>query len=140
MARTANLYRTPPDPGFVGGYNWAESSPGLLLLIAVNVAATQFIAYRFALSTRSWHAAAASPGRQRISAVRVGELAAEARRQHRTRRFVSRCSRGALIVVVGSALAVALVYGLNIRRAKRLSENAEDLHGSARWAVAGRCR
>ena len=51
MARTTNLYRTPPDPGFVGGYNWAGVIAGVALLIAVNIAATQFIAYRFAYQT-----------------------------------------------------------------------------------------
>ena len=48
MARTENLYRTPPDPGFVGGYNWAGVVAGVALLIAVNIVATQVIAYRFA--------------------------------------------------------------------------------------------
>lgn len=133
MASSASMYRTPPDPGFVGGYNWPGVIAGLLLLAAVNVAATQFIAYRFAyqpalgipilrldkgsvyqpFSWASWllkHGSSPNPG------VRVPLLS------------------GALIVVVGSALAVAMVYGLNIRRARRLSENAEDLHGSARWA------
>ena len=42
---------------------------------------------------------------------------------------------GALIVVAGAAIAVILVYGMNLRRAKRLSANTEDLHGSARWAT-----
>jgi type IV secretion system protein VirD4 len=32
-------------------------------------------------------------------------------------------------------MTVALVYAMNIRRAKKLSQNAEDLHGSARWAT-----
>ena len=135
MARSASMYRTPPDPGFVGGYNWAGVIAGLVLLLAVNAAATQFIAYRFAYQPAlgtpvlrfgnesvyqpfAWapwllkHGSAANPK------VRLPLLS------------------GALIVVVGSALAVALVYGLNIRRARRLSENAEDLHGSARWATA----
>src|SRR3954465_4137256 len=48
MAGTENLYRTPPDPGFVGGYNWAGVIAGVALLITVNIVATQFIAYRFA--------------------------------------------------------------------------------------------
>ena len=135
MARSASMYRTPPDPGFVGGYNWPGVIAGLVLLLVVNAAATQFIAHRFAYQAAlgipvysfgdasvyqpfAWapwllkHGSAANPK------VRLPLLS------------------GALIVVIGSAFAVALVYGLNIRRAKRLSENAEDLHGSARWASA----
>jgi type IV secretion system protein VirD4 len=42
------MYRTPPDPGFVGGYNWPGVIAGLVLLLVVNAAATQFIAHRFA--------------------------------------------------------------------------------------------
>ena len=103
MASYASMYRTPPDPGFVGGYNWPGVIAGILLLAAVNVAATQFIAYRFAyqpalgtpiikfdkgsvyqpFSWASWllkHGSSANPG------VRVPLLS------------------GALIVVVGSAI------------------------------------
>lgn len=135
MSRSASMYRTPRDPGFVGGYNWPGVIAGLLLLLAVNTAATQFIAYRFdyqralgnpilkfgnagvyqPLAWASWllkHGSTSNPK------VRLPLLS------------------GALIVVAGSAMAVALVYGLNIRRARRLSENAEDLHGSARWATS----
>jgi len=31
---------------------------------------------------------------------------------------------------------LGLVYALNIRRTRRLSQNTEDIHGSARWATA----
>ena len=133
MARTANLYRTPPDPGFVGGYNWSGVIAGLALLIGVNIAATQFIAYRFAYQSAlgaplmqlrggsvyqpfAWATWLLKHGASPNPKVRLPLLG------------------GALIVVLGSALAVALVYGLNIQRAKRLSQDAEDLHGSARWA------
>src|SRR5262249_12794078 len=40
----------------------------------------------------------------------------------------------ALIVAAGSTATVFLVYTMNLRLAKQLSANAEDLHGSARWA------
>jgi len=39
-----------------------------------------------------------------------------------------------LIVVGGAALTVFIVYGMNLRRTRRLYANAQDLHGSARWA------
>ena len=42
-----NVYRTPKDPGYVGGYNWSSLVAGILLLVGTNFAATQFIAHRF---------------------------------------------------------------------------------------------
>ena len=42
-----NYYRTPKKPGYLGGYNWRATCFGLLLLVVVNFAATQFIAARF---------------------------------------------------------------------------------------------
>jgi type IV secretion system protein VirD4 len=41
---------------------------------------------------------------------------------------------GEMIVLVGSFLSVAVFFVMANRRARKLSENAEDLHGSARWA------
>jgi type IV secretion system protein VirD4 len=127
------MYRTPPDPGFVGGYNWTAMLVGLLLLFFVNIAATQFIAYRFAYQEAlgrpvlrygehfiyqpfAWvkwvfrHAGSPDPH------IRLPLLT------------------GALIVVAGSSATVLAVYGMNLRRARQLSANAQDLHGSARWA------
>ncbi len=41
---------------------------------------------------------------------------------------------GEMIVFAGSFLCVAIFFVLANRRARKLMENAEDLHGSARWA------
>jgi type IV secretion system protein VirD4 len=38
--------------------------------------------------------------------------------------------------MAGCGLAIGVFYLLNLRRTKALSRNAEDLHGSARWATA----
>src|SRR5947209_2260519 len=38
-----------------------------------------------------------------------------------------------MIVFAGSFLSIAVFYLATNRRARKLSENAEDLHGSARW-------
>jgi type IV secretion system protein VirD4 len=107
---------------------------GLLLLILVNIGATQFVAYRLeyqpALGSPllryqlhsiyqpfAWAPLLLKYGSSADSRIRLPLLS------------------GALIVVAGAAIAVMLVYGINLRRAKRLSANAEDLHGSARWAT-----
>jgi hypothetical protein len=48
------LYRRPPDPGgYIGGYNWGPALAGLGLLGLSNLAATQWIAHRFAYQVRS---------------------------------------------------------------------------------------
>src|SRR5262245_18943815 len=100
---------------------------GLALLVAVNAVATQFVAYRlqyqpalgrpafryqhhFVYQPFAWapwllqHGGSTDPG------IRLPLLS------------------GALVVVGGAAVTVLLVYGMNLRRARRLSENAQDLH------------
>jgi len=42
---------------------------------------------------------------------------------------------GEMMVFAGSVLSMALFFVLANRRARRLMENSEDLHGSARWAA-----
>jgi type IV secretion system protein VirD4 len=42
---------------------------------------------------------------------------------------------GPLIVVTGAAVTIGIVLSENLRRTRKLSRNAEDLHGSARWAT-----
>ena len=47
MSREPKLYRTPRNPGYLGGYNWRATISGLLLLVLVSFAATQYIAAQF---------------------------------------------------------------------------------------------
>ena len=133
MSREPRVYRIPPDPGFVGGYNWPAMLLGLLLLLCVNAGATQFIAHRFRYQPAlghpllrhravslyqpfAWATWVLKHGGSTDARIRLPMLS------------------GALIIVAGSTLTILLVYGLNLRRARRLSANTEDLHGSARWA------
>src|SRR6476646_2411164 len=134
MIKQPSVYRNPPDPGFVGGYNWSAMFVGLLLLVLVNIGATQFVAYRL-----EYQPALGSPLlRYQLHSIyqpfawapwllRYGSSADP--------RIRLPLLSGALIVVAGAAIAVSLVYGMNLRRARRLSANTEDLHGSARWAT-----
>src|SRR5262252_5271146 len=127
-------YRTPPDPGFVGGYNWPAMFVGIALLMAVNAIATQFVAYRL-----EYQAALGTPilRYQRHFIYQPFAWATWLFRHGGTSdpRIRLPLLSGALIVVGGAALTVFLVYGMNLRRTRRLSENAQDLHGSARWAA-----
>ena len=134
MIKQPSVYRNPPDPGFVGGYNWSAMFVGLLLLVLVNIAPRNSspiglnisppsaVLYSVINSIRYTNLSHGHPG-----CLRYGSSADP--------RIRLPLLSGALIVVAGAAIAVILVYGMNLRRARRLSANTEDLHGSARWAT-----
>ncbi|MCC7002659.1 MAG: type IV secretory system conjugative DNA transfer family protein [Gemmatimonadaceae bacterium] len=111
-----STYRTPPVPGFVGAYNWRALALGLVLLFATNIAATYYVTHRF---TPPFHWA--------LLLVRYGDHPNPSLRLH--------ILAGPMIIVIGSAVTVAAVYAMNLNRARKLSANSEDLHGSARWAT-----
>jgi type IV secretion system protein VirD4 len=134
MGKQPAIYRMPPDPGFVGGYNWHAMLVGLLLLLLVNAAATQFIAYRFDYQTALGRPLLRLP--QYSIYQPFAWIAWVFRNGGSTdRRIRLPLLSGTVMVAGGAALTVFIVYGLNLRRARRLSANAEDLHGSARWAT-----
>ena len=127
------LYRTPRKPGYLGGYNWRATTLGCLLLVLVNFVATQYIAARFRYQP------ALGPPLLRAKSVSIYEpfswIAWGWRNctsaDERIRRpFLE----GELIVFAGSLLCAGIFFMLAGRRARKLTENAEDLHGSARWA------
>jgi type IV secretion system protein VirD4 len=133
MTMQPAVYRTPRDPGFVGGYNWTAMLAGLLLLVLVNFAATQFIAYRFryqrALGAPLLRYGAHAVYQPFAWAPWVFRHASSPNPRIRLPLLI-----GAMIVVAGSTATVFFVYTMNLRRARQLSSDAEDLHGSARWA------
>ncbi|MBV9268034.1 MAG: type IV secretory system conjugative DNA transfer family protein [Acidobacteriaceae bacterium] len=128
------LYRTPPDPGYIGGYNWTAMLTGFTVLLLSNVAATQYVAYRFGYQRalgmplyRAAHLAIYQPFAWSMWVLRyVGSENMKIR---------GPVQIGELIVMAGCGLAIGLFYILNLRRTKALSKNSEDLHGSARWAT-----
>jgi type IV secretion system protein VirD4 len=133
-SRTA-LYRTPPDPGYIGGYNWTAMLTGFAVLFASNIAATQYAAYRF-----GYQPALGNP-LYRIAHIAIYQPFAWAMWVLRYTGSENLRIRGPvqiaeLIVMAGCGLAIGMFYLLNLRRTKALSKNTEDLHGSARWATA----
>ena len=133
MNKPPNVYRIPSDPGFVGGYNWSAVLTGLFLLVLVNIAATQFVAYRLEYQPALGRALF----RYHLHSVYQPFAWATWVFLHSSspdRRIRLPLLSGALIIVGGSATTVFFVYAMNLRRARRLSANTEDLHGSARWA------
>ncbi|WP_394766520.1 type IV secretory system conjugative DNA transfer family protein [uncultured Paludibaculum sp.] len=135
MMAQPGMYRTPQDPGgFPFGYNWRATGTGLILLVGFNFLATQYVANRFryqaALGTpllRTRQTAFYQPfawvvwGYQNCTS--------------RDPRIRKPLFEGEMIVLGGCVLSMLAFFVAANRQARRLSENAEDLHGSARWAT-----
>jgi len=131
--RQPELYRTPRKPGYLGGYDWRATTLGFLLLVIVNFIATQYIAAKFqyqpALGSPILRAKSVGIY-QPFSWIIWGWRYCTSRDEQIRKPFFE----GEMIVFAGSLLCVGLFFVLASRRARRLTENAEDLHGSARWA------
>ena len=127
------LYRIPRKPGYLGGYNWRATALGCLLLVVVNFIATQYIAARFqyqpALGAPILRAKSGGIY-QPFSWIAWGWRYCTSQDERIRRPFFE----GEMIVFAGSFLCVGIFFVLASRRARKLTENAEDLHGSARWA------
>jgi type IV secretion system protein VirD4 len=138
MAKT-ELYRKPKPPGYLGGYDWRATGTGLIALAMVNFIATQYIAAKF-----HYQPALGAPlvRNQRMAVYQPlawtvwGWKHVTSKDERIRRPFFE----GEMIVVVGSFLCVGLFFVITSRRAQKLSANADDLHGSARWADANDLR
>src|SRR5579862_9213064 len=127
------LYRIPRKPGYLGGYNWRATALGCLLLVVVNFIATQYIAARFQYQPALGEPIlrAKSGGiYQPFSWIAWGWRYCTSQDERIRRPFFE----GEMIVFAGSFLCVGIFFVLAGRRARKLTENAEDLHGSAQWA------
>jgi len=127
------LYNKPPKPGYLGGYNWPAVAVGLLVLVLANFFCTQYIANRFQYQP------ALGPALLRLRAGAIYQPFAWAKWgwQHMTDQDPAirmPFLQGMLVLVAGCLLTVGVFYAMTNRRARRLSMDAEHLHGSARWA------
>ena len=129
----SELYRIPRKPGYMGAYNWRATVLGLLLLTAVNFGATQYIAAKFqyqpALGPPLFRARRGGLY-QPFSWVIWGWHYSTSQDMQIRRPFFE----GEMIVFAGSFLCVGVFFLITNRRTRQLTENAEHLHGSARWA------
>src|SRR5947209_7003054 len=132
MTQQRSLYRIPRKPGYLGGYHWRATLLGLFSLTIVSSLSTQFIASQF-----KYQPALGTPilRRGQISVYQpfawvIWGWRNSTSRDQRIRRPLF---EGEMIVFAGSFLSIAIFFVATNRRAQRLSENAEDLHGSARW-------
>jgi type IV secretion system protein VirD4 len=117
----------------LGGYNWRATVFGLLLLVLVSFVATQYIAAQF-----QYQPALGRP----ILRTKTGAIYQpfdwviwgwhnSTSQDQRVRKplFIAE-----MMVLVGSFGCIAIFFVMTNRRSRKLMENAEDLHGSARWA------
>jgi len=120
-------------PGYLGTYNWRSTLLGLLLFIATNIIATQHIAAHFdyqpALGAPLFQVSSIriyAPYKWFIWILRFGNSLNPAIRQP--------LLASTLITATGFAATLFVVALLNIHQNRKLTQNTEDLHGSARWA------
>ena len=127
------LYRIPRKPGYLGAYNWRATVLGLLLLAAVNFGTTQYIAARFQYQPALGPPLLQTKGGciyQPFAWVIWGWRYSTSQDMRIRRPFFE----GELMVLAGSFLCIGIFFAITNRRTRRLTENAEHLHGSARWA------
>jgi type IV secretion system protein VirD4 len=120
-------------PGYLGTYNWRSTLLGLFLILTTNIVTTQHIAAHF-----DYQPALGAPFFQ-VSSIRIYAP---------YKWFVWILHFGSspnplirepllystLITAIGFAATLFVVALLNIHQNRKLTENTEDLHGSARWA------
>ncbi len=129
-----SVYRTPTDPGgFPFGYNWRATLTGLAFLVLFNFVATQYVAFSF-----HYQSALGQPLLRTRTAAVYEPFAwcmwGFRNSTSRDPRISKPLFEGEMIVLAGSMVSMFLFFAAANRRARRLSQNAEDLHGSARWA------
>src|SRR5947209_6590015 len=133
MSDQPELYRKPPKPGYLGSYNWPAIALGCILFLLTSQAATQYIAMRFgyqpALGRPVFHAGHVAV--YEPFAWFVWGIHNITSHDPAVRRPLG---EGIVILFFGCAISIFLYFGANSLRSRRLSANAEDLHGSARWA------
>jgi type IV secretion system protein VirD4 len=127
------LYQKPPNPGYLGGYNWPAVVVGLLVLILANFFCTQYIANQFQYQP------ALGPPLLRLRAGAIYQPFAWAKWgwQHITDRdpaIRQPFLQGMLVLLAGCFLSIGVFFSATNRRARLLSMNAQHLHGSACWA------
>jgi type IV secretion system protein VirD4 len=135
MSASTPLYRKPMTPGYLGTYNWRSTLLGLLLFIATNVITTQHIASHF-----DYQPALGAPLFQ-VSSIRIYApykwFVWILRFGNSPNQFIRQpLLDSTLISAIGFAATLFVVALLNIHQNRKLTQNTEDLHGSARWANA----
>jgi type IV secretion system protein VirD4 len=134
MSAQPELYRKPFQPGYLGSYNWPAMALGCILFLLTNWASTEYIAMRF-----EYQPALGSPLFQVGHTPVYPPFAWFLWGLHNITSHDPAVRRplgeGIVILFFGCAVSIFLYFGANSLRSRRLSANAEHLHGSARWAT-----
>src|SRR6266581_4219032 len=134
MSTQPELYRKPFKPGYLGSYNWPAMALGCTLFLLTNWAATEYIAMRF-----EYQPALGDPLFQVGHTFVYPPFAWFLWGLHNITEHDPAVRRplgeGIVILFFGCAVSIFLYFGANSLRSRRLSVNAEHLHGSARWAT-----
>jgi len=133
MDKQTTMYRQPNDPGFLGSYDWRSTILGFLLITLSSLIATEYIAKEFRFSPALGAPLLRSGA---IAVYQPFEWIAWGWRYCTSRepRIREPLFHGEMIAFGGSLITAFAFFLLANRRAQKLSENAEDIHGSARWA------
>src|SRR5881397_1613544 len=125
MRKQLDPYRTPPNPGYIGGYNWRAMFAGFALLLIFNATGTQYIASRFA-----YQPALGVPIFRTASFALYEPFAWSIRYAGSANpRIRLPVQFGVLIVTGGCIATIGAFFVLNMRRTRRLSRDTEDIHG-----------
>lgn len=127
------MYRKPSDPGFLGSYDWRSTIHGLLLITLSSFVATEYIAREFrfqpALGAPVFRLGAYGVYQPFAWMVWGWRYCTSREPWIREPLF-----RGEMIAFGGSIVTAFAFFLMANRRAHKLSQNAEDIHGSARLA------
>ena len=134
MNRQPELYRTPRKPGYLGGYNWRATV--LRMPAARGREFRRHAVHRRPVSISAGARRAAPAERSRAASTSRSPGSSWGWRYctSQDERIRKPFFEGEMIVFAGSFLCVGIFFVLASRRSRKLTENAEDLHGSARWA------
>ena len=127
-------YRTPNVPKGYGGFRWPAIIVGLFFVVLSNVAATQWIAYRFHYAAALGHPLARAAG---VLIYAPWNWIPWFLHYGKSNLYYVKMTVNAaiLVAVMGSVVSCLGVVAQNFRRTKKLLEGGEDLHGSARFAT-----
>ena len=120
------LYRTPPDPGPLGGLSVRPIVMALVIWFLANCTATQCIARHFGYQEALGQPLMQLQGNsvyQPFAWISWVWLYGRSQDPEVTNPLI----RGVLVVVVGSLSSGAIFFGMNIYRPRMFSRNTEDL-------------
>ena len=133
------LYRTPPDPGPLGGLYVRPMIMALLTLFLANCAATQYIAQHFGYQEALGQPLMRLHGNsvyQPFAWISWVWIYGRSQNPEVTNPLV----RGVFLVVAGSLSSGAIFFVLNLYRPRTFCKNTEDLYGSAGFACLDEIR